>query len=105
MEHSKGKWNQNGTIIQDATGYTIAQVWPDTRKSSKDSISMMQANGERICKCVNGWDDLVKALKKAQEHFEDIHFHHTTPRQKRANTSKCCVIAIDEIKEAIAEAK
>ena len=36
-------WTVNGTIIQDSTGYTVAQVWPDTRISSRDSVEKMQA--------------------------------------------------------------
>ncbi len=38
------KWTVDGTIIQDGTGYTVAQVWPDARLSSKESIARMESH-------------------------------------------------------------
>ncbi len=42
------KWNTNGTVIQDKAGYPIAQVWPDTRLSSDDSLAAMATNARLI---------------------------------------------------------
>ncbi len=48
MEHTKGPWKVDGTIIQDEAKHTIAQVWPDTRLSSSKSLAQMKANARLI---------------------------------------------------------
>ncbi len=64
MEHTKEKLKVEGTtIIQDETGHTIAQVWPDTRVSSAKSIALMKANAEHLVKCWNSHNDLLEALE------------------------------------------
>ncbi len=72
--HTEGKWEVNSTIIQDGTGYTIAQVWPDIRVPSDVSLSLMKDNARLIAaapetakerdelKAVNA--ELLEALNK-----------------------------------------
>ena len=45
--HTKGKWTVHGTIIQDDSGYPIAQVWPVTRLS-KDYPGWNEADARLI---------------------------------------------------------
>ena len=53
MKHTQGKWFVLGNWIKSRS-FVIATIWE--KKNSKQA----DANAERICLCVNGWDDLVK---------------------------------------------
>lgn len=55
MSYTKGKWEilPSGIRIADKKGNSIASTGiPKITEKSK-------ANAERICLCVNGWDELV----------------------------------------------
>ncbi len=57
MEHTKGKWKASGR----SNYYNIHVAGVQIARTEHE------ANARRICKCVNGYDGLVEALKKAQK--------------------------------------
>ncbi len=72
MERSVGKLEtkeEKSTILSDTTGYPVAQVWPDTRLSSEDSLAIMAANADHLVECWNAFEDggLVGELEEALE--------------------------------------
>ena len=59
--YTKGKWTVHGTIIQDDSGYPIAQVWPVTRLS-KDYPGWNEADARLIAAA----PELLEACKVAE---------------------------------------
>ena len=65
--YTKGKWEiseyRNGDIWVGAD-YHIATVFGNTERK--------QGNAQRICKCVNGWDELEAINKDLLEACEEL---------------------------------
>jgi len=64
-EHTKGKWRVSSSLlVVDEESRIIANLQPFDVLGLKLPIKQTIANGERICQCVNNFDELLNICKE-----------------------------------------
>ena len=88
IRYTTGKWEvryDSGIAEIYCNDYLIAEIDPNKRD---DIIS--QANAERICQCVNGWDDRSRQIAELAESVEKLREDVLRVESSRDTLLKAC---------------